>query len=201
MTRYLPALRWIAVLLAIAIVGVQATAWWRARSPSSVDFGSALVGAPFSLVDQTGQRVTDIDLRGRAAVLVFGWTRDTDVTPALLQLLVAALADLGPKDEAPAAVFISVDPDRDGPAELKTITERYGGRIITLRGDRDTIKALTRSYRFPVSRITDALLPGGYILDHPAVYYVLSRDGSFRGAITYTTSVQELAGELRKLAK
>lgn len=199
--RVLSMLRWSAVLLAAAIVGAQAINWLRQQSPNVVETGIARVGAPFTLSDQNGRLVSDVDLRGKTVILTFGWTRDTDVTPATLQLLMAAIDAVGPKTEAIVPVFVSVDPERDGAAELEAISARYGHNIVPLRGDSAAISAMTQAFRFPVTRISDTMLPGGYTLDHPAVYYVLDKDGSFRGAVPYTTDVQALAGDFRKLAR
>jgi protein SCO1 len=199
--QLLTALRWFAVLLAIAIVGVQAALWLRPAPPIVIETGTAVVGAPFTLSDHTGKTVSDVDFRGRYVVLTFGWTRDPDITPALLQLLVAALDGLGPKNKAITPVFVTVDPGRDGPEDIKATSERYGPKLIALRGSNEMTTALTRAYRLPVTRVQDTMLPGGYSLDHPAVYYVLGKDGGFRGVVPFTTDVKALTGDLRKLTE
>ncbi len=201
MRRLLPILRWFAVVLAVAIVVAQAIARYRQNTPNVVESGTAKVGAPFTLTDTTGRRISDTDLRGRNVVLVFGWTRDPDVAPAMLQLLMAAKSLLGPKDDRFLTVFITVDPARDGNLDFYYFSKSYESEMLMLRGSEDETAALTKAFRFPITRVSDPVLPNGYSLDHPAVYYILGKDGSFRGAIPYTTDVRALAGELQKLAR
>ncbi len=197
----LRALRWFTVLLALAVVSAQAIVWFRQRSPNVIEIGTAAVGAPFTLFNSDGRRVSDADFRGTAVVIVFGWTRDPDVTPAVLQLLMAVHARLGPKDNRFYPIFISVDAARDANIDLRVFSERYGSALVILGGAEDDISALTKAYRLPVTRIPDPVLPNGYSLDLPSVYYVLGKDGRFRGAVPYTTDVKALAGELRKLTE
>ena len=56
--------------------------------------GRATVGGPFSLVDHTGNRVTDQDFRGRFMLVFFGFTFCPDVCPTALQVSGAALDKL-----------------------------------------------------------------------------------------------------------
>ena len=53
--------------------------------------GKALIGGPFTLVDQTGKTVTDQDFRGRYMLVFFGFTHCPDICPAELQVMSAAL--------------------------------------------------------------------------------------------------------------
>lgn len=200
MTRALTILRWFGLGLAAALVAANLFIWFGSGPPRAIESGTPKVGAPFTLLDSQGRPVSDTDLRGKTVVLVFGATRDEDVTPALLQLLLAALDRTRPKNDAIQPVFVSVDPERDGASELKAFSERYAGRILVLGGSERQISELTQAFRLPVTRIPDAVLPGGYRLDFPAVYYVLGKDGRFRSAVPYTTDVTSLTDVLQNLA-
>ena len=57
--------------------------------------GKATVGGPFSLIDQTGKRVTEKDFLGKYMLVFFGYTNCPDICPAGLQVMSAALDKLG----------------------------------------------------------------------------------------------------------
>src|SRR5688500_12720666 len=78
----------LAVGTLVGLVIAAGIAWWQvssmpggSRSGSSTQTGTALIGAPFSLVDQTGKPVTDADYRGRFMLVYFGFTFCPDVCP------------------------------------------------------------------------------------------------------------------------
>src|SRR6185312_3801416 len=82
-------------------------------------FGEALVGGPFSLVDQDGKRRTDADFRGRLMLVDFGYTNCPDICPLGLQLMTDVLEQLGPNADKLQPLFITVDPARDTAPVLK----------------------------------------------------------------------------------
>ncbi len=59
--------------------------------------GTALVGGPFTLTDQTGRKVTDKDFLGKYMLVFFGYTYCPDICPTELQVMSAALDSLGRK--------------------------------------------------------------------------------------------------------
>src|SRR4249920_892926 len=86
----------------------------------------APVGGSFSLTDHHGRPVTDADYRGRFMLIYFGFTHCRAVCPRALARLSAALAALGDRAERVAPLYITVDPQRDTPAVMKTYLEaRY----------------------------------------------------------------------------
>src|SRR5471030_2904417 len=78
------------------------------------------VGGPFRLVDQSGARVDDHILRGKWTAVFFGYTFCPDVCPTTLTTLAQAIDRLGPDAKRFQVVFITIDPERDTPAQLRT---------------------------------------------------------------------------------
>jgi len=107
----------IGLLIAAGIV------WWQISSlptgsSSGTQTGTALIGGPFSLTDQTGNAVTDADYRGRYMLIYFGYTFCPDVCPTELQVMATALDQLGGQADRVQPLFITVDPERDTPSQL-----------------------------------------------------------------------------------
>lgn len=163
--------------------------------------GVAQVGGPFDLTDQSGNRIKDKDLLRNGGVITFGWTGDPDLTPALLQVLSAALSLNTFGDRKPAAVFVTLDPERDRPERLSDYLKAFHPTLVGLTGSPTEINNLASAYKLYWKRIADGALPGGYSIDFAALYYVMGPGGVFLGVVPYTTEVVELAKEIGILLK
>lgn len=166
--------------------------------------GIARVGGSFSLTEHTGKTVTDADFSTHPKIIYFGWTRDPDLTPAALQVLIAALGRR-PQGATPIQpLFITLDPERDLPERLSTYLAAIpspiaGPTIVGLTGAAPHIKDLAAAYKLYWKRIEDPSLPGGYSIDFASLYYVMGAGGKFVGVVPHTTNTAELAEELAKL--
>ena len=102
--------------------------------PTVATSGKALIGGPFTLIDQNGKTVTDQDFRGRFMLVFFGFTHCPDICPAELQVMSQSLDALGPKAEEVVPIFITLDPERDTPAVMGDYVKNFGSRFVGLTG-------------------------------------------------------------------
>ena len=149
------------IVLAVAglIIGTAlGTLALRSTGPTSEDrvqvTGKSLVGGPFSLVDQTGKRVTDKDYRGKYMLVFFGYTNCPDICPAGLQVMSAALEKLGHRGDDIVPLFITVDPERDTPQKLAAYVKNFSPRLIGLTGSPSDVAAAAKAYRVFLSEGT-----------------------------------------------
>ena len=163
----------------------------------NVETGTARIGGPFTLVDQNGAKRSSADFRGRYMLIYFGYSYCPDVCPTTLSLMADALDKLGAKADAIVPVFISIDPERDTPAKLKSYLASFGPRFVGLTGDLATIKKVAGVYRVYLKK--EPLEGGNYAMDHSSVIYLMGRDGKFVGFWDDTAiGPDKLAAELRK---
>jgi protein SCO1/2 len=184
------------VLLVMALVLAIVAGWllWRMSGPADTA-GIADVGGPFVLVDQTGRARSDRDFRGRWVLLYFGYTFCPDVCPTTLARIGKTLGDLGSDADRVVPVFITVDPERDTPAVLKTYLASFGPRFVGLTGKPAAIAKVAKAYRVYYAKHP---LPGGtYSVDHSSVIYLLDRQGKFVKAYDDTDSPEALAKDLK----
>jgi protein SCO1/2 len=94
-------------------------------------------GKPFDLVAGT---------RGKAMLLYFGYTHCPDVCPTTMGDIAVAVSKL-PKDQQSKidVVFVTTDPERDTPAEIRTWLAAFNPAFIGLTGDINTIIAAAKS--------------------------------------------------------
>ncbi len=161
--------------------------------------GQALVGGPFTLTDHTGKHVTEQDFRGRTMVVFFGFTFCPDVCPSGLQVMSAALDKLGPKADRVVPVLITVDPERDTPAQLAMYVQSFHPRLVGLTGTPAEIEAVAKAYRVYVRKVGDPKSTAGYTIDHSSIIYVMGPDGAYRTHFPHSTNVDALAAALGKL--
>jgi protein SCO1/2 len=164
-----------------------------------ISVGKALVGGPFSLIDQNGQRVTDKDFRGKYMLVLFGFTYCPDVCPSSLQVITAALDKLGPKADRITPILISVDPERDTPEQMKQYVASFHPRLLGLTGTTAEVEAAAKAYRVYFKKVKDEKTTGEYTIDHSALIYLMGPDGSYVAHFTHTAGVDQIAARLAQL--
>lgn len=190
------------VVLFIALV-TGAGALWLTRSGGPIGSGEALVGGPFTLTDQDGKRVTDQDFRGKYMLIFFGFTFCPDVCPSELQVMSAALDQLGPQGDKIQPVFITIDPERDTPEAMKVYISNFHPRMVGLTGSADDIAKVAKTYRvyYAKAKQAEGAAPGDYLMDHSTILYLMGPDGKFVKHFTYGTDVKTLADGLRAVVQ
>jgi protein SCO1 len=155
----------------------------------------------FSLTGDNGKPLKAADLKGKVAVVYFGYTHCPDICPQTMANLTQALAKLGNDANDVRLVFISVDPTRDTPQALHDYVDAFDARhAIGLTGSPSDIETLAKRYR--VAYQADAPNSGGsYEVSHSSGIYIFDRDGKARLLANGTDSIDALAHDLRQLVQ
>jgi len=156
---------------------------------------SSQPGGPFNLVDQDGHAVDQRVLNGKWSIVFFGYTFCPDFCPTTLTTLGQAMTQLGPAAQQVQVVFITVDPDRDSPKELKTyLSSRvFPKNIIGLTGTPAQIAQAAKAYVVYYQK--DGTGPS-YTVDHSTVLYLMDPNGRFHGVIADGLTPQEEARQI-----
>ena len=192
----------IAGLLAGTLAGIAFIPGARDRlmpSTEATSIGKATVGGPFSLVDHTGRRVTDQDFRGKYMLVYFGFTFCPDVCPSGLQVISAALDQLGPKAEQVTPILISIDPERDTPEQLAQYVPSFHPRLVGLTGTPEEVQAAAKAYRVYYRKVKDEKSTAEYTIDHTSIIYLMNPSGEFVAHFTHATSASAMADKLAKM--
>jgi protein SCO1/2 len=189
----------IPLLLALALV--FGTYLWRASDTLPelgrvTESGEPAVGGPFTLTDQNGRRRSSAEFRSRFMLIYFGYSHCPDVCPTTLAMLSDALSKLGREKSRIVPIFITVDPERDTPAQLKSYLDAVAPGFLGLTGNGRTITQVAG--RFLVTFKKEPLPGGGYSMTHTNVIFLMGPDGRF---VTYWDDTAigpgRLAQELR----
>jgi protein SCO1/2 len=143
---------------------------------------SAGPGGPFQLTDQDGRAVDQHVLDGKWSIVFFGYTYCPDFCPTTLTTLGSALSEVGDKAGPLQVVFITVDPARDTPAQLKTYlsSKVFPPHTIGLTGTPAQIAQAAKEYVVYYQK--DGSGPN-YTMDHSTALYLMDPKGRYRAVI------------------
>ena len=158
---------------------------------------SSEIGGPFALTDTDGRPVTDRDLLGRPSAVFFGFTYCPEVCPTTLAELTAAMQALGPEADRLNVVFISVDPERDTPDQLKIYMSNFDPRIRAFTGTPDAVDQAASAYRVFYRKVP--IDGGSYTMDHTSTLFLFDAQGRFVEPVSYGEPVEVITDRLRNL--
>jgi protein SCO1/2 len=159
--------------------------------------GKALIGGPFTLIDQHGKTVTDRDFRGRFMLVFFGFTHCPDICPAELQVMSQSLETLGPEAADVVPIFITLDPERDTQAVMADYVKNFGTRFVALTGSSEAVAAAAKAYRIAYAKFQEQNA-GDYSIDHSAFVYLMGKDGEYVTHFAYGTPAEKMTETLRR---
>jgi protein SCO1 len=136
--------------------------------------GASQIGGPFTLIDETGATVTDVDVIDQPSLLYFGYTFCPDVCPLDVARNAEAIDILEERGLMVKPVFISVDPERDTPEVVDAFTANLHERMLGLTGTPEQVRAASRAYRtFYQKQEPAAGSEDYYLVDHSTMSYLV----------------------------
>ncbi|WP_295078175.1 SCO family protein [Tabrizicola sp.] len=134
-------------------------------------FAGGDIGGPFTLVNTSGQTVTDTEVLTKPSLVYFGYTFCPDVCPLDMARNVEAVDLLEEQGLDVSPVFISIDPERDTPDVLKDYASNMHPRLIALTGTADQVKAAAQAYKtvYKKRETGDEF----YLMDHMTFTYLM----------------------------
>ena len=153
-----------------------------AAHPAASASGASAIGGAFQLTDQNGRAVNQDLLKGKWSAVYFGYTYCPDVCPTTLQMLGTVDRSLGAQAKDFQVVFVTVDPDRDTPSQLKLYLSNavVPPGAIGLTGTPAEIAEAAGAYR--VYSQKQGAGPD-YSVNHSSVIYLMDPRGEFDSGI------------------
>jgi cytochrome oxidase Cu insertion factor (SCO1/SenC/PrrC family) len=189
----------VAAILIIAAFAIAALALTQWPTKGPMGSGTALIGGPFTMVNQKGETVTEKNFEGKYTIYFFGFTFCPDVCPTELQVLTAALKELGPDAAKITPVFVSVDPERDSPKIIGEYVANFDPRFVGLTGTPEQLAVMARAFHIYYKKVANENDAQNYGMDHPSILYLMEPDGKFAKHFPYTTDAKKLALELKSV--
>lgn len=194
--RRLPA----AVLAAALGMAVAACGSGPAEQPP---LAGAQIGGPFTLVDKAGRAVRWDDFKGKWRIVYFGYTFCPDVCPVDVSVMMRGFDKFAAAHAATAAqvqpMFITIDPARDTPARVGEFAAAFGPRLLGLTGSAAQVDTAAKAFLAYYARGKDT--PGGYLMDHSRIVYLMDPDGKPVAMLPVDRGPDAVAAELGKWVK
>lgn len=176
-------------------------------SKKTVVAGTAAIGGKFDLIDDAGNPFSDEKLKGQFNLLYFGFTHCPDVCPEELEKIAEAIDRVAKRTKLGdklLPVFITLDPERDGVAQLKEYVKEFHPRMIGLTGSPEAIKNAAKGYRVYYTRASVGEITGAdaeqdendYLIDHSIISYLVDPQGNFVTFYGKNYSAEEMADSM-----
>lgn len=186
-------------LCAAILVGVS----WAASpgQPSQVTrlavWPQEVASPQFRLVDTEGVSRTLGDYRGRIVVILFGFLHCPDACPAELFKVAQVMKQLGPVAARVHVLFITLDPERDTPALLKSYVSGFDRRFAALTGTTAQVDETASSFSVQYARVP---LGSSYTIDHSTAIFLFDGAGHLRLIGAADSPVADFVHDISALA-
>ncbi len=155
--------------------------------------GSDKIGGPFSLIDQTGTRVSDSDVIDGLTLIYFGYTFCPDICPMDTARNAEAVEILEENGIFVKPVMISIDPARDTPQVLADFISYIHPRMVGLTGSAAEITAAAKQYMAFFKAEDHAEDDEFYLVGHSTNAYLMAPDHGLLQFFTRAERPEEMA--------
>jgi protein SCO1/2 len=152
----------------------------------------------FTLTGPEGATVESRSLRGKPALIFFGFTNCPHVCPTTLTQLSVIRKALGAEADNIQIALVSVDPERDTPAVMKSYTASFGPWLLGLTGSEESLTSLRESYGvYAAMESSDS--KGAYNVMHSTAVFAFDTKGRARLLISDVNDVDAVVSDLKQL--
>jgi protein SCO1/2 len=152
---------------------------------------------PAAAIELTGADARPFSLtsmRGRGALVFFGYTHCPDVCPATVGIVGQVIDRIG---SGVGAVFVSVDPERDTVAWLAEYLKYVPKGFAAVTGTPEAVRATADAWGARYARVeTDN--PEAYSMTHTASVYLVDQQGLLRAIFPFGTQPEAMIEVVRE---
>ena len=156
------------------------------------------IGGNFTLLSSNNQYVSLEDFQGKVVLMFFGFTACPDTCPLTLSKLKQVMARLGQKKPV-QQLFITVDPKRDNPEQLKSFLSTFNLNIIGLTGTEEEILHVAELYGSAYMKNPTINSETSYLMIHTGYVYLIDQQGQVRAIYPQDTEEIRIIEDIRQL--
>ncbi len=198
--------RFLAVAIAIAVVGTGAFLLWQQFGPRpGPQYGVAINAsqpvADFQLDSTLGHPVALSDYDDRYVMLYFGYNTCPDICPTTLADMGKAQALLGNTAGRVQMFFVTVDPERDTVERMRDYLAYFGQNIIGLRGSLAETEAIAGQFGVVYAKQYAPESATDYLIDHSSVVLLLDPQRRPLVMFPFGVTAEQMASDLRAVIR
>ncbi|MBF0193670.1 MAG: SCO family protein [Magnetococcales bacterium] len=158
----------------------------------------------FSLVDETGKRVTLKGYKGKYLLIYFGYTYCPDICPTSLGIIAQSLDGLAKKSlDKILPLFISIDPERDTVEYIKEYTDMFHPSLVGLTGSVEEASRAAKTFGVYFAKAEiNPKDKTDYSVDHSSNTYFVDPKGRIIEIFGHAPQIEEVINSIEShLAK
>ncbi len=194
------------ITLIALVLGFGGSWYFQSSKPITLEAGrwygdQAKTLAGFELSDQNNQPFGIEQLKGKWNLLYFGFTHCPDICPISLQAMadmMEAIDDKQVRDDI-RVTFVSVDPDRDTPALLKSYVEYFNPSFVGATAPLPELKKLTTSIGIAHKLEKDSDDQTSYLVTHSGAIVLLNPQAELSGLFSAPHDALAMARDMTKI--
>jgi protein SCO1/2 len=152
----------------------------------------------FTLDGSHGEALELSEFRGKIVVLGFGFTHCPDVCPTTLAVLAQARKKLGSLAEDVQVIYVTVDPERDNPDQMRRYLTTFDSTFLGGTGSAERLAAVRKAYGIAAEK---KVYGNSYSVAHSSYTYFIDREGRLRALMPYGRTPDDYAHDVRILLK
>ena len=156
------------------------------------------IGGDFTLTNHHGLEMNLKDYRGKVVLLTFGFTHCPDICPATLSRLKRLMKKLAPQADQVQTLFISIDPERDTPDQLKSYLAHFHPTFVGLTGTLARIVKIAQQYGVMFFKQTTES-KAGYFFAHSDYVFLADQEGRLRAFYRTDAPLDEMIDDIQWL--
>lgn len=193
--------------LRLLVLALVATVVMVACGPnvSSDDLQGVVIDPPqpkptFTLTDTDGQAYDfAAETEGKLTLLYFGYLNCPDICPVHLAQIAETFDRVPDVARDAEVVFVSVDPDRDSPSEIREFLDNFDNRFVGLTGTPEELEAAQTAVGVPTAVYVGE--GDDYTVDHAGWVIAYAPDGMSHSIYPFGVRQSEWNNDLQVLAE
>ncbi len=188
-------------VVAVALLALAVWLWQYSQSMRQLKRNDQFAIKPFSLINMDGHRFTNKNLEGRWSLIFFGFTNCPSICPTTLSRLDKAYRMLVEQktNPMPQIIFISVDPERDGPYTIRQYLANFNKKFIGAMGSKEEINKLTEQFRVVYAKSESDDMD--YYISHSGKIMVINPKGSLVATLKPPFDAESIAKDFHNIQK
>ena len=154
------------------------------------------IGGNFSLQSSRNHLASLKDYHGQVVVMFFGYTACPDTCSITMAVLKQVIEKLGKRMDQVQPLFITVDPKRDTPEQMKNYLSFFHPNFIGLTGTKEEILEVAENYGSAYMKNPTIDSESSYLMFHTGYVYLIDQSGQVRAIYPKNTEVKQIVHDI-----
>ena len=154
------------------------------------------IGGNFSLQSSRNHLASLKDYHGQVVVMFFGYTACPDTCSITMAVLKQVIEKLGKRMDQVQPLFITVDPKRDTPEQMKNYLSFFHPNFIGLTGTKEEILEVAENYGSAYMKNPTIDSEFSYLMIHTGYVYLIDQSGHVRAIYPKNTEVKQIVHDI-----